>query len=81
VVIAEKHTITMLLAAVRLHCDKAHKSVRKGNQDYSFLEYKFVFDVPSEMGILKTMESPVARLRGGAGRQRAVVAATHHKRA
>jgi hypothetical protein len=67
-VIVEKHTITMLLAAVRLHHDKAHKSVRKGNQDYSFLKYKFVFDVPSKTGRLKTMESPAARLRGGAGR-------------
>jgi hypothetical protein len=80
-VIVEKHTITMLLAAVRLYRDKAHKSVRKGNQDYSFLEYKFVFDVPVETGRLKTMESPVARLRGGAGRRRAAVAVVTHKRA
>jgi hypothetical protein len=79
-VIVENHTITMLVAAVRLHRDKAHKSVRKGNQDYSFLEYKFVFDVPSETGRLKTMESPVARLRGGAGRRRAAVAVATHKR-
>jgi hypothetical protein len=79
-VIVEKHTITMLLAAVRLHRDKAHKSVKKGNQDYSFLEYKFVFQVPSETGRLKTMESPVARLRGGAGRRRAAAAIATHMR-
>jgi hypothetical protein len=37
-VIAEKHTITVLLAAVRLHrADRAHKSVKKPNQDCSFI--------------------------------------------
>jgi hypothetical protein len=80
-VIVERHTITMLLAAVRLHRDKAHRSVKKGIQDYSFLEYKFVFDVPSETGRLKTMASPVARLRGGAGRRRAAVAVATHAKA
>lgn len=49
-IIVEKHTITVLLAAVRLHCDKPHKSVEKGDQDCSFLEYKCVFEVPSKTG-------------------------------
>ena len=77
-VIVKKHTITLLLAAVRLHRDKAHSSVKKGDQDYSFLEYKFVFEVPSETARLNTMELPVARLRGGAGRLRAAVATASH---
>jgi hypothetical protein len=77
-VIAEKHTITVLLAAVRLHRDRAHESVKKPNQDCSFLEHKCVFEVPSETGRLLQMKSPVVRLRGGAGRRRAAVAAASH---
>ena len=65
---------------MRLHRDKAHKSVKKEDQDFSFLEYKFVFEVPSETGRLLQMKSPVARLRGGAGRRRAAVAIATHKR-
>jgi hypothetical protein len=68
----------VLLAAVWLHRDRAHKSVKKPNQDYSFLEYKYVFEVPSETGRLLQMKSPVARLRGGAGRRRAAVATASH---
>jgi hypothetical protein len=77
-VIVKQHTITLLLAAVRLHRDKAHSSVRKGDQDCSFIEYKFVFEVPSETTRLSTLESPVARLRGGAGRRTAAVAGASH---
>jgi hypothetical protein len=32
-IIIEKHTMTLLLAAVRLHGDKAHKNVKRGDQD------------------------------------------------
>jgi hypothetical protein len=81
-VVPQKHTITVLLAAVRLHRDKAHSSVKKGDQDCSFLEHKFVFEVPSETCRFSTMQSPVARLRGGARRRRAAAAvATHSKKA
>ncbi len=79
-VIVNYHTITLLLAAVRLHRDKAHISVKRGDQDYSFIEYKFVFEVPSETKRLDTMHSPIARLRGGAGRQRAAVAGASHSK-
>jgi hypothetical protein len=57
-IIVEKHTMTLLLAAVRLHDDKAHKSVKRGDQDYSFLEYKIVFEVPMETGRLLKIKSP-----------------------
>jgi hypothetical protein len=79
-VIVRKHTITLLLSAVRLHRDKANESVKRGDRDYSFLEYKFVFEVPSETGRLRKMKSPVARLRGGAGRRIAAVAIASHTR-
>jgi hypothetical protein len=78
-IIVEKHTMTLLLAAVRLHRDKAHKSVKRGDQDYSFLEYKIVFEVSSETGRLLKFKSPFARMRGGAGRRRAAVAIATHK--
>jgi hypothetical protein len=78
-IIVEKHTMTLLLAAVRLHRGKAHKSAKRGDQDYSFLEYKIVFEVPKETGRLKTVKSAMARLRGGAGRQRAAVAIASHR--
>jgi hypothetical protein len=53
--IVKKHTMTLLLAAVMLHRDKAHSSVKKGDQDHSFLECKFVFEVPSETVKFSTM--------------------------
>jgi hypothetical protein len=81
-VILLKHTITFLQTAVRLHRDVVHRSpngeTRTGNK--SFLEYKFVFEVPSETGRLLTLKSPLARLRGGAGRLRAAVAAATHRK-
>ncbi len=73
------HTMTLLLAAVRLHRDKAHKSVKRGDQDYSFLEYKIVFEVSLATGRLLKFKSPFARMRGGAGRRRAAVAIATHK--
>jgi hypothetical protein len=36
-VLVERHTITMLLAAVRLHHNKAHKSVKKETKTTPFL--------------------------------------------
>jgi hypothetical protein len=78
-IIVEKHTMTVLLAAVRLHHDKAQKGVKKGDQDYSFLKYNFVFELPPETGRLLKMESRVTRLRGGAGTLRAAVATASHK--
>jgi hypothetical protein len=48
-VILLKHTITFLQTAVRLHRDvvpEVQTEARTGNK--SFLEYKFVFEVPSE---------------------------------
>jgi hypothetical protein len=77
-VILLKHTITFLQTAVRLHVvHSPNGEARTGNK--SFLEYKFVFEVPSETGRLLTLKSPLARLRG-AGRLRAAVAAATHRK-
>jgi hypothetical protein len=54
-----------LLAAVRLDRVNAYSSIKKGDQNCSFNEYKFVVEVPSKRSRLSTMQSPVARLRGG----------------
>jgi hypothetical protein len=78
-IIVEKHTMTLLLAAVRLHRDKALESMKRGDQDYSILKYKIVFEVPSETGRLLKFKSLFARMRGGAGRGRAAVAIASHK--
>jgi hypothetical protein len=78
-IIVEKHTMTLLLAAVRLQHDKAHKSVKRVDQDYSFLKYMIVFEVPSETGRLLKIKSLFARMRGGAGRWRAATAIANHK--
>ena len=43
----EKHTITLLQSEVKLHRDKAHKSVKRIHENYSFLEYNLIFAVPS----------------------------------
>jgi hypothetical protein len=79
-VILKKHTITLLLTPVMLHRDIAHSSVKRGDQDHSFLEHKFVFEVPSETAKFSTMGSLVTRLRGGAGRRKAAVAMASHKK-
>jgi hypothetical protein len=71
--------ITMLLAAVMLHHDRAHKSVNGGDQDYSFLECKIVFEVPSETCRLLKTKSARAILRSGARRQRAAMAIASHQ--
>jgi hypothetical protein len=63
-VILLKHTITFLQTAVRLHRDVVHSPVEARTGNKSFLEYKFVFEVPSETGRLLTLKSPLARLRG-----------------
>jgi hypothetical protein len=78
--IVKKHTITLLLTPVMLHRDIAHSSAKRGDQDCSFLEHKFVFEVPSETAKFSTVGSPVARLRGGAGRRKAAVAMASHKK-
>jgi hypothetical protein len=73
------HTMTFLRHAVAMHRDVPHRENYKVGGDYSFMEYKMCWEVPRETRKLLSKNIPTARLRGGAGRKKAVVAVATHK--
>ena len=71
------HCFTFLQYPVKFHCD-VPRDVSYRNGDYSFLEYKFVFEDPEESARWSNNPVKIARLRGGAGANRATVAVATH---
>ena len=71
------HCFTFLQYPVKFHCD-VPRDVSERNGDYSFLEYKFVFEDPEESDRWRNNPVKIARLRGGDGANRAIVAVATH---
>ena len=76
--IANSHTITVINDAMGEHRDVPGSKSRKTGGDYSFLEYKYLFEVSQLTNARKNTLLPLARLRGGAGHGKAVSGKASH---